>query len=181
MLRAAKRLIRKLKAALKPHPLRHLPLVEAGEGYFEYPEKIQARGRVYIGPEAYWSAKGGIHIGDNVIFGPRTVIWSSNHNYRSNEYLPYGFPDKEDILSPVTLGDNVWVGLGATILAGVTVGAGAVVAAGAVVTKDVLPGEIVGGNPAKPIGQRDMEEYSRLKQEARLYLHAKAKSSAQAV
>ena len=44
---------------------------------------------------------------------------------------------------------NVWIGANATVLPGVTIGDGAIVAAGAVVAKDVLPGVIVGGVPAK--------------------------------
>ena len=42
---------------------------------------------------------------------------------------------------------------------GVKIGKGAIVAAGAVVTKDVLPYQIVGGVPAKPIGERDCKEF----------------------
>jgi acetyltransferase-like isoleucine patch superfamily enzyme len=51
---------------------------------------------------------------------------------------------------PVTIGDDVWIGVGALILKGVTIGAGARVAAGAVVTSDVPPGAAVAGNPARP-------------------------------
>lgn len=54
----------------------------------------------------------------------------------------------------VTLGHDVWVGHGATILAGVRVGTGAVIAAGAVVSKDVPDYVIVGGVPARPIRDR---------------------------
>lgn len=54
----------------------------------------------------------------------------------------------------ITLGDDVWVGYGATILDGVKIGRGGVVAAGAVVAKDVEPYTIVGGVPAKPIKKR---------------------------
>lgn len=54
----------------------------------------------------------------------------------------------------VVIEDDVWIGYGSTVLSGVTIGRGAIVAAGAVVTKDVAPYSIVGGNPAKLLGQR---------------------------
>jgi acetyltransferase-like isoleucine patch superfamily enzyme len=49
--------------------------------------------------------------------------------------------------APVTIEDNVWIGMNATILKGVTVGKGAVIGAGAVVTRDVPPATIFVGNP----------------------------------
>lgn len=55
---------------------------------------------------------------------------------------------------PIVIGDDVWIGYGATILSGVRIGQGAVVAAGAVVTKDVPPYAVVGGVPAKVIKYR---------------------------
>lgn len=55
---------------------------------------------------------------------------------------------------PITIGNDVWIAAGAHILRGVTVGDGAVIAAGAVVTKDVEPYSIVGGIPARKIGDR---------------------------
>lgn len=54
----------------------------------------------------------------------------------------------------ITVGDDVWIGYGATILSGVSIGQGAVIAAGAVVTKDVPPYAIAGGVPAKFIKYR---------------------------
>ena len=52
------------------------------------------------------------------------------------------------------VGNDVWIGHGAIIIAGVTIGDGAVVAAGSVVVKDVAPCTIVGGNPARFIKNR---------------------------
>ena len=52
---------------------------------------------------------------------------------------------------PVTIGNDVWIGVNCTILPGVTIGNNVVVAAGAVVTKDVPDNCIVGGVPAKVI------------------------------
>ncbi len=54
----------------------------------------------------------------------------------------------------VSIGNDVWIGQGCTILGGVTIGDGAVLAAGAVVTKDVPPYAVVGGVPAKVIKYR---------------------------
>ena len=55
---------------------------------------------------------------------------------------------------PVTIGNDVWIGLNAVIMDGITVGDGAVIGAGAIVTKDVPPYAIVAGVPAKIIRYR---------------------------
>lgn len=60
------------------------------------------------------------------------------------------YPHKGD----TTIGNDVWIGYKATIMAGVTVGDGAIIASHAVVTKDVPPYAIVGGNPAQVIRKR---------------------------
>lgn len=61
----------------------------------------------------------------------------------------------------IVIGNDVWIGYEAVILAGVTVGDGAVIGARAVVTKDVPPYTIVGGVPAHPIRKRFSNEMER--------------------
>ena len=141
--------------------------------YFEFTENIKFSGYSYVGPQAFWSGKGGIEIGNNVIFGPKTTIWTYNHNYKSDKFIPY-FND--DILEKVVVEDNVWVGLGAILMPGITISEGAIIGAGAVVTKDVPQYAIVGGNPFQIIGYRDKEKYEELKKNKRFYLEAKAKN-----
>jgi maltose O-acetyltransferase len=87
-----------------------------------------------------------VTIGDDVSIGPRATVLTLGHDPQSADFSNQG--------GPVTIGRRVWIAYGAIVLPGVTIGEGAVVAAGAVVTQDVLPFTIVGGVPAKPIGQR---------------------------
>jgi virginiamycin A acetyltransferase len=60
------------------------------------------------------------------------------------------YPNKGNII----IGNDVWIGYNATIMAGVTIGDGAIIATNSIVTKDVEPYTIVGGNPAKEIKKR---------------------------
>lgn len=84
-------------------------------------------------------------------------------------FFPYDHsiaPGKSMFLQPlrskggIVIEDDVWLGVGVTVLDGVRIGEGAVVAAGAVVTRDVPPGAIVGGVPARVIGRRDSRDRS---------------------
>lgn len=75
------------------------------------------------------------------------------------EDIPRAWDNKGDIV----IGNDVWIGYEAVVMAGVTVGDGAIIGTRAVVTKDVPPYTIVGGVPAKPIRKRfDDETVERL-------------------
>ncbi len=60
------------------------------------------------------------------------------------------YPNKGDLV----IGNDVWIGYNATIMAGVTIGDGAIIATNATVVKDVAAYSIVGGNPAAEIKKR---------------------------
>lgn len=139
-------------------------------GKFNNPQGIEVGPLVYIGPDAFWDGLGGIIIKKNVIIGPKSVIWSYNHNFHSKVMIPY---DNIEILKPVIINENVWIGIDVKICPGVTVGEGAIIAMGSVVTKDVPACAIYGGNPAQEIGKRDISDYSKLKKSEEFYLKNK--------
>jgi acetyltransferase-like isoleucine patch superfamily enzyme len=87
-----------------------------------------------------------LRIGDYVDIAPNVRIWTLDHDPDS--------PRHAERPRPVTIEDFAWIASGATILPGVTLGQGCVVAAGSVVTKDVEAFAIVGGIPARKIGER---------------------------
>lgn len=89
---------------------------------------------------------GRITIGDNVLFGPRVGIYTTNHAVD-----PIERAQGACYARPVTIGDNVWVGGGVTITQGVTIGANSIIGAGAVVTRSIPADTVAAGVPARPI------------------------------
>ena len=130
---------------------------------------ISLGNHVWIGHQCYLEGLGGITLGSGTIVGNKVEIISANHNFKGEDIteVPY---DKRFIKRPVTIGENVWIGMRALILPGGTVGEGAVIGAGSVVTGEVPPLAIVGGNPAKVLKYRDAGQYYRLKGEGKIYL-----------
>lgn len=98
-------------------------------------------------------------IGDNCLTGKWVTISDNNHGTTDFDVL-HEAPTKRNLSSKgaVIIGNNVWIGDKASILAGVTIGDGAVIAANAVVTKDVPAYSVVGGNPARII-KTHIEEF----------------------
>ena len=90
---------------------------------------------------------GEVWIGDDVLIGPHARFYTPNHPLNP-EVRAEGW----EIGLPIRIEDKVWLGGSVVVCPGVTIGSGAVVAAGSVVTKDVPPGAIVAGNPARVVG-----------------------------
>lgn len=106
----------------------------------------------------------------SIACGAKFLFNSANHTFRSLSTYPFPLffeewgldkkkvTDSWDNKGDIVIGNDVWIGYEAVVMAGVTIGDGAVIGARAVVTKDVLPYTIVGGIPAKPIRKRFSEE-----------------------
>lgn len=94
----------------------------------------------------------GTHIGSNVMMGPDVLILTQNHRTSRLDIpmVQQGFGP----VSTVHIEDDVWIGARAIILPGVRIGTGSVIGAGAVVSRDVLPGAIAVGNPARAVRYR---------------------------
>ena len=91
---------------------------------------------------------GPVSIGNHVNLAQGITVTALNHNFSD----PDKRIDEQGVsTSPVTIGDDIWIGANAVILPGVSIGDHSVVAAGAVVTKDVPPHSLVAGVPAKII------------------------------
>lgn len=97
-------------------------------------------------------SRGGIRIGDGVSISADVTILTADHD----PDCPH-FTGRE---AGVVIEDHCFIGTGAMILKGVHLGAGAVVGAGSVVTRDIPPGEIWAGNPARKIRARKAETYA---------------------
>ncbi len=117
--------------------------------YIMHPQALIIGNDSHINRGCILDARGGLSIGSNVSISFNVSILTGSHDSNSlNFNLRY---------MPIIIGDYVWIGANATILNNVKIGEGAIIAAGAVVTKNVEPYTIVGGIPAKIIGQRSRE------------------------
>ena len=87
-----------------------------------------------------------IKFGKKCFIGPNCGFYTAIHPL-DVEKRNAGF----EMAKPVTLGDNIWIGGGVTILPGVTIGDNSVIGAGSIVTKDIPSGVVAFGNPCKVI------------------------------
>ena len=111
------------------------------------PWRLVVGSHTNIGRHVHLDARGDLTIGNNVNISDEVAVWTAEHDIQAEE-----FPISR---GAVVVGDRVWLCFRSIILPGVRLGEGCVVASGAVVTKDVPPFTVVGGVPAKVIGERN--------------------------
>jgi len=100
-----------------------------------------------------------VSFGDNVFIAPNCGFYTAGHPLdaeQRNRGLEYA--------SPITIGNNVWIGGGVQVMPGVSIGDNTIIGSGSIVTKDIPGGVIAAGNPCKilrKITPEDKEKYSR--------------------
>ncbi|NDJ76816.1 MAG: acyltransferase [Chloroflexi bacterium] len=99
-----------------------------------------------------FSVRSSVTIGQHVQIGPGACLWDNDGHAIDPATRKAGGGRETIKRAPIVVEDEAFIGARAIILKGVTIGKGAIVGAGALVTKDVAPGDIVGGNPARVIG-----------------------------
>jgi acetyltransferase-like isoleucine patch superfamily enzyme len=140
-------------------------------GNAEYTEFLRRHGGFraigrdsYINRDATVTDPAYVRLGDNVTLATCALI---GHD-ASSAVVGRAVGRRFDAVGKIDIRDNVFIGHGAIVLPGVTIGPNAIVAAGAVVTRDVPPGTVVGGVPARPIGTFDAYA-GRLEAQTRAY------------
>ena len=117
---------------------------------FYLPKGITIGEDSIIGYRSFLDGRAELTIGSHVDIASEVMIYNSEHDLETKDF--------KAIEQAVVIEDYVFIGPRAIILPGVKISKGAVVAANAVVTKDVPPKTIVGGIPAKKIGERKIKE-----------------------
>ncbi len=119
--------------------------VHTGARFYD-PRNIEIGEDSIIGENIVLDGRDKLMIGSHVDIATGVMIYNSGHDVNDEGFAAKNYP--------VKIEDYVFIGPRVIVLAGVTIGRGAIVGAAAVVTKDVPPYAIVGGVPAKTIGER---------------------------
>lgn len=152
--------VRKLFYSLAGVKIGNKSHLHIGTQFFN-PKNIKIGNGTIIGQNAFLDGRDKLIIGDHVDIASDVMIYNSEHDINSDDF--------KAIEAPVEIEDYVFIGPRAIILPGVKVSRGSIVAAGAVVTKDVPEFSIVGGVPAKVIGERKLKDFNYILGRARLF------------
>jgi len=110
--------------------------------FTDHGRNLELAERVFINQNCTFLDYAGIRLAERVMVAPRVTFITVGH--------PVDTADRKLWLTggPIDVGENVWIGAGATILPGVTIGKDSVIAAGAIVADDVPPQSLVAGPKA---------------------------------
>jgi maltose O-acetyltransferase len=110
----------------------------------DYGYNIRLGSRCFINYNCVFLDCAPIEIGDDLQMGPAVQLYAATHPLD-----PAARAAGWEFAKPIRIGSNVWIGGGAIVLPGVTIGDGCVIGAGSVVTRDLPPGTLALGNPAR--------------------------------
>ncbi|WP_236621040.1 acyltransferase [Rhodopirellula sallentina] len=111
---------------------------------------IQFGNHVFIGRGCEFNIRCQLNVGDDCLIA--SGVKMIDHDHGSD--LGCLMRQQENNSKPISIKDNVWIGVNATILKGVTIGDGAIVAAASVVNRSIGPNEVWAGVPARMIRKR---------------------------
>lgn len=134
----------------------------------DYGAHITVGCQVFINYDCVFLDVAPISIGDRVLIGPRTGLYTAGHPIAPevrNTGLEYGLP--------ITLEDSVWLGGSVTVCPGVTIGRNSIIAAGSVVTKDIPPNVIAAGTPCRVLRPITDDDRAKWDAQHREYFHSK--------
>lgn len=137
---------------------------EVGENpWFEAPIQVdigkttKLGDNVYVNHNCVFLDAGGVTIGNNVLIGPNVGIYTPEHAFD-----PQLRAEGHEVSYPVTIGDNVWIGGGVSIVGNVTIGENTIIGAGSVVTQDIPANVVAAGNPCRvlhPLTEEDKKQH----------------------
>lgn len=114
--------------------------------YCDYGYNIEIGENFYSNHNLVILDAGKVIFGDNVFIGPNCGFYTTHHPLNTESRINgYAYA------SPITVGNNVWIGGNVAVLPGVTIGDNTVIGAGSVVTKDIPENVVALGNPCKII------------------------------
>jgi galactoside O-acetyltransferase len=112
--------------------------------YCDYGRNIEVGDNFFMGVNGVILDGAKVTFGNNVFVAPNCGFYTAGHPFnptQRNEGLEYAYP--------ISIGDNVWIGAGVSIVPGVTIGSNSVIGAGSVVTRNIPEGVLAVGNPCR--------------------------------
>ena len=111
--------------------------------------RLRLGDNVYLGPDCWVNAIGGLTIEGDVMLGPHVCIATTTHRFKDGSVRLGGID-----AAPVAIGFGSWLAAHVVVTAGTTIGSGCLVAANSVVVDSTDDNVILGGVPAKYLGER---------------------------